>query len=355
MDVRSLDHIEFYVADAEKEAARLCESFGFTLHGRGGPETGLADCRSVLLRQGEIALLVTSALADSHRAAEYVRRHGDGVAVIAFAVEDAHAAFAEAIERGGLPLAPPQDLGLDDARVTFASVNGFGDVEHRFVSRARPEGAFAPGVIDEATPSPGGDGLLMAVDHIAVCVPAGELEQAVRSYAEVFSFTQTFEEKITVGAQAMNSKVVQSNSGKVTFTIIEPDVTRAPGQIDEFVRSHDGAGVQHLAFLTADIEAAVRTCQDRGVSFLDTPASYYEDLPGRLGPVGVGVATLRELNVLADRDYAGVMLQIFTRSRHERRTLFYELIDRRGARTFGSNNIKALYEAVERQRAADPA
>ena len=355
MDVQAIDHIELYVGDAEEEAARLCDSFGFTVHGRGGPETGLTDCRSVLLRQGEIALLLTSALGASHRAAEYVRRHGDGVAVIAFSVEDAHTAFAEAVERGAAALAPPQDLGPDDERVTFASVNGFGDVEHRFASRSRSDGRFAPGIIEEIVPPPGRDGLLTAVDHIAVCLPAGGLLAAVRRYVEVFGFTQTFEEKIVVGSQAMDSKVVQSLSGKVTFTIMEPDTTRDPGQIDEFVRSHDGPGVQHIAFLTDDITAAVRAGEERGVRFLRTPAGYYDDLPARLGPIGVGVATLRELNVLADRDYFGIMLQIFTESRHGRRTLFYELIDRRGARTFGSNNIKALYEAVDRQRAADAA
>lgn len=355
MDVRSIDHIELYVADAEQEAARLGRSYGFAVHGRGGPETGLAESRSVLVRQGAITLLLTEAVDGAHRAAEYVRRHGDGVAVIAFAVEDAHAAFAEAVERGALPVAPPQDLGPAPARVTFASVHGFGDVEHRFVSRRDPAGPFAPGVVEETVPAPEDAGLFAVVDHIAVCVPAGELDETIRRYGEVFGFTQTFDELIEVGSQAMISKVVQSPSERVTFTIIEPDTGRAPGQIDEFLRAHDGAGVQHLALLTDDIVAAVRTAQDHGVRFLETPATYYEQLPARLGPLGVDVAALRELNILADRDHHGVMLQIFAASRHERATLFYELIDRRGARTFGSNNIKALYEAVERQRAADAA
>lgn len=355
MEIRTIDHIELYAEDAEQAADDLCESFGFAVHGRGGPETGLADSRSVLLRQQEISILVTSALSIDHRAWEYVQRHGEGIAVIGVAVDDAHAAFAEAVERGAVPIAKPVDLVQDGARVTFASVNGFGDVEQRFVSREAPNGPFAPGRIEEVAPAPSREGLFERIDHLAVCLPAGELAGTVRYYQEVFGFNQTFEERIVVGSQAMDSKVVQNPLGTVTLTIIEPDTTREPGQIDEFVRSHDGAGVQHVAFLTDDITAAVRTSSEHGVRFLKTPPSYYDALPSRLGPVGEPVETLRELSILADRDYGGVMLQIFTESRHPRRTLFYEVIDRRGARTFGSNNIKALYEAVARQREAEQA
>jgi 4-hydroxymandelate synthase len=354
VEIHSIDHIELYVEDAEKSANELCESFGFAVHGRGGPDTGLTGRTSVLLRQHDIALLVTSAVGDGHRAAEYVRRHGGGVAVVGMSVDDAQAAFAEAVRRGAAPIAEPESLGEDGGRVVFASVAGFGDVEHRFTSRESTGAPFAPGVIEEVAGPPSG-GLLKSVDHLAVCLPAGELDATVRRYQEIFDFDQTFEERIIVGSQAMDSKVVQSASGKVTFTIIEPDTTRDRGQIDEFIRSHNGAGVQHIAFLTEDITVAVRTSSENGVRFLTTPPSYYEALPSRLGSVGFPVETLQELNILADRDYSGVMLQIFTESRHPRRTLFYELIDRRGARTFGSNNIKALYEAVERQQAADRA
>jgi 4-hydroxymandelate synthase len=353
MKIHSIDHLEYYVDDAETTAANLAEGYGFAIAGRGGPDTELTDARSVLLRQGGVSLLVTSALTDRHRAADYVRRHGDGVAVVGLAVDDATSAFAEAIERGAEPVAPPMVLGATGSRVTFASVRGFGDVEHRFTSREHVDGPFAPGVIRPEGGTADPDPLLQTIDHLAVCLPAGELDPAVRRYREVFDMDQTFEERIVVGRQAMLSKVVQSPSGGVTFTIIEPDTTRAPGQIDRFIRDHDGAGVQHVAFLTRDITTAVRDCAGRGVRFLSTPATYYDALPGRLGDVGVPVSTLRDLDILADRDYGGVMMQIFTESRHPRGTLFYELIERRGARTFGSNNIKALYEAVERQQAAD--
>ncbi|GLF99214.1 4-hydroxyphenylpyruvate dioxygenase [Streptomyces yaizuensis] len=353
MDIRSVDHVEFYVEDAEETAGRLCDSFGFVIAGRGGPGTGLRGCESVLLRQNDIALVLTTATDTGHRAAEYVKLHGDGVAVIGLEVDDARTAFEQAVERGAVPVAPPEEFGPVGRRVTFATVGGFGDVEHRLVSREGSGGPFAPAIAD--TGAPRTDGILKRVDHFAVCVPAGQLSRTVRHYQEVFGLSQTFEERIVVGSQAMDSKVVQSTSEKITFTIIEPDTTRDPGQIDAFVESHGGAGVQHVAFLTDDITDAVRTSAERGVRFLTTPKSYYDMLSARLGEIGVPVAELSALNILADRDRSGVMLQIFTETTHPRRTFFYELIDRRGAHTFGSNNIQALYEAVERQQAADAA
>ncbi|MCM2393752.1 4-hydroxyphenylpyruvate dioxygenase [Streptomyces albipurpureus] len=352
MEIQSIDHIELFVEDAEEAASDLRDRFGFVLAGRGGAHTGLHGCESVLLRQGDITLLVTSATSSDHRAAEYVGRHGDGVGVIALRVVDARAAFAEAVGRGAVPVAPPETFGSEGDRVAFASVTGFGDVEHRFVSRARSGGPFAP-LIDETGCGDFSGGLFTEVDHFAVCVPAGTLDETVHRYEEIFGLRQIFEERIVVGTQAMDSKVVQSGSGRLTLTVIEPDVTRDPGQIDRFIAAHDGPGVQHIAFLTEDILTAVPKSAERGVRFLTTPQSYYEMLTPRLGPIGVPMEALRELNVLADRDHSGVMLQIFTESRHQRGTLFYELIDRRGARTFGNNNIRALYAAVERQQAGN--
>ncbi|WP_406443861.1 4-hydroxyphenylpyruvate dioxygenase [Streptomyces sp. NBC_00631] len=352
MDIGAIDHLECYVADSESSADFFRDAFGFRICGRGGPETGLPGCRSVLVRQGAISLLLTSALRADHPVAEYVRRHGDGVAVIAVATDDADAAFAEAVTRGAAAVAPPVRLADEGARVTFASVAGFGDVAQRFVQRDAADGPFAPGRISDEHPQDTTPGLLKSIDHIAVCVPAGELDRTVDHYRSVFGLTQIFDERIIVGDQAMDSKVVQSESGGLTLTILEPDITKKPGQIDEFVRLHDGAGVQHVAFLTEDISAAVRKFTEHGVDFLSTPSGYYDVLTERLGTLAVPVDELRELNILADRDHWGQMLQIFTASRHPRQTLFYELIDRRGGRTFGSNNIKALYEAVDRQHAA---
>jgi 4-hydroxymandelate synthase len=355
MNVQGIDHLEFYVGSIADAVSQLCVSFGFGVHGQGGPKTGLQGCQSVLLRQNEISIVCTSALTASHPAAGYVHRHGEGVSAIGLLVDDAKEAYEEAVRGGATPAEPPVTMERDGSRTVFASVIAFGDVVHRFVSRRAPGDLFAPGVIDQSIPAPASGGLLERIDHVAVCLPAGELDRSVRQYQTALGFQDIFEEHILVGSQAMNSKVVQSPSGNVTLTLLEPDTRRDPGQIDEFVNSHGGAGVQHIAFLTHDITTAVRTISDRGVRFLQTPKSYYDALPSRLGPAGAPLDTLRDLNILADRDNWGLMLQIFTETQHPLRTFFYELIDRRGARTFGSRNIQALYEAVERQRLADQA
>lgn len=341
MEIQGLDHLEFYVADAEAAAAELTESFGFVIHGRGARSGG----RSVLLRQGQCVLVMTSADGETHPAADYVRCHGAGVAAVGLRVPDAAAAFIAAVERGCPPVAAPHEHGP----VTFASVIGFGDVEHRFVSR--PAGAsFAPGAMDEPAALAHGRGVVEEVDHLAVCLPAGRLRPTVATYERVFGLKEIFTERIVVGQQAMDSIVVQNPAGTLSLTLIEPDPSREPGQIDEFLDRHGGAGVQHVALRTADIAGAVRDGQAHGVGFLSTPAEYYDALPARLNPMDLPLGTLRDLNILADRDRNGVILQIFTASRHARRTFFWELIERRGARTFGSRNIAALYEAVECSR-----
>jgi 4-hydroxymandelate synthase len=349
MEITGIDHVEFYVADALQHAAHFRTGFEFRVGGQGAPETGLVDQRSVLLSQGAVQLVLTSGVTSDHPAAEYVERHGDGVAVIALSTDDAEHAFAEAVRRGAIALEPPREhVGAEETVVT-AAVSAFGDVAHRFVSRHGVGGQFLPGAIEMVPGTPDG-GLLRSLDHVAVCLPAGALASTVDRYRQVFGFAEIFHEHIEVGDQAMDSKVVQSSSGGVTLTLIEPDSSRQLGQIDDFLVAHGGAGVQHLAFLTDDITAAVRRCERRGVTFLRTPGSYYDHLAERLGEIDLPVDVLRETNVLVDRDHAGQLFQIFTRSTHPRRTFFLELIDRHGARTFGSGNIKALYEAVERER-----
>lgn len=347
MNIRTIDHLEFYVEDAEKAATELSDLFGFAVRGYGGPETGLADHRSVLLRQRDITLLVTSPLHAGHPAVDYVREHRAGVSVVGFAVDDAAAAFAEAVRRGARPVAEPTVFEGGGDRVTFASVRGFGDVEHRFTSRIGSGGTFAPGAIDEIAGGGPVPGLLHSIDHLAVCLPAGTLDPTIEWYREVFDFEQTFEERIVVGRQAMNSKVVQSLSGLVTLTVIEPDTTRDPGQIDGFLKNHGSAGVQHIAFATDDIVRSVAAMRSAGVEFLDTPDAYYSRLRERLALSRYSAEELGRLRILADEDHAGQLFQIFTRSPHPRRTLFFEVIERAGATTFGSGNIRALYEAVE--------
>ncbi len=352
MNITTTDHIEFYVGDAQQSAFFLCTAFGFRLSAQSSPDTRTPTRRSLLLRHGRIQLQLTSALSEQDDVAGYVSRHGDGVAVIGVGTDDARAAFAEAVQRGAGVVREPVEYADEQSRVVTAEVKGFGDIAYRFVERHGAPGNFLPGEMDELVADPdSGDELLDVIDHIAVCLPAGELDATVEYHKQVFGFDQVFEEHIMVGTQAMDSKVVQSASGGVTLTMLEPDSSAQPGQIDEFVDRHGGAGVQHLAFLSDDIVAAVDTFQRRGVRFLRTPASYYDQVEKRLGDLSRDVTELRRTNVLVDRDHWGEMFQIFTESMHVRRTYFMEIIDRHGARTFGSGNIKALYEAVERDRA----
>jgi 4-hydroxymandelate synthase len=342
MTILGIDHVELYVADLEKSAAVLCRDFGFRMPCGSAAGTG---SQSVLLRQGTIRLLLTTATAPDHPAAGYVQRHGDGVASIAFRTDDVRRAFDKAVAAGAEAIAAPTVTESEDGRLHQAVVSGFGDVTHRLVAR--------DGAGGEAEAAGDQDGeLFEALDHAAICLRPGELETVVRFYWNAFGLAYTFDERIEVGGQAMTSRVVQDRTGAVTFTLLEPDPEREPGQIDQFLAAHDGAGVQHLALRTPGIVDAVRILSGRGVEFLTAPAGYYRSLEGRLGPFDLPVGLLRDVNVLADRDQWGQLFQIFSHSTHERRTFFFELIERRGARTFGSGNIRALYEALDDEQAS---
>lgn len=353
MNIFDIDHVELYVGDAIAATRSLCTAYGFRVCGHGGPDTGLPGQRSVLLGQGDIRILLTSGLQKDHPASQFVARHGDGVAVIAFRASSAATAYADAVAAGGSGIRRPRTWKNEEACVVTAEVAGFGDVIYRLVERSGSNAQFQPGAIEMEPDAAAGadDDLLRVIDHAAVCVPAGELDSTVAFHEQVFGFAVTFGEYIEVGDQGVMSKVVQSPSGGVTFTILQPDLSRRPGQIDDFLASHDGAGVQHVAFLTNDIVHAVATFAGRGVAFAATPSSYYDMLPARLGPTDIPVEALRPLGILVDRDHWGQMYQIFAKTTHIRRTYFLELIERHGARTFGTSNIPALYAAKERELA----
>ncbi|MET8544162.1 4-hydroxyphenylpyruvate dioxygenase [Kitasatospora sp. NPDC004799] len=353
-----IEYVELYVDDIEAGTATWTGQYAFHVV---APQVATgAGLRSVALAQGDITLVLTESRDARHPAGAYTARHGDGVADIALRVPDVAAAFAEATRRGGRAVAAPAP---HPAGGTTATVGGFGDVVHTFVPEApeAPEGVPASPVlphglvVDPAAlaaartvaPPVG----LQRIDHFAVVVPAGELRSTVDHYNGVLGFATIFEERIATGTQAMDSKVVQSASGTVTFTVIEPDTTADPGQIDDFLTRHGGAGVQHIAFSVEDAVGSVAALSERGVRFLTTPGSYYDLLGKRLTPKNHPLEDLRRWNLLVDEDHAGQLFQIFTRSAHPRRTLFFEVIERLGAETFGSSNIKALYEAVELDRA----
>ena len=345
MSILGIEHVEFYVADLRASAAPLCRDYGFTDAGPldRGEHSG---ARSVLLRQGTIALVLTT----GHATAAYLSRHGDGVASIAFRTDDVVKAFDQAVAGGARPVA-----ALPHRRQRRGRRPGIGRSGGRLRLRRHHPPARRARRIRFGARAPRA-GMFQALDHIAICLPAGQIDPTVRLYRDAFGFADVFDERIEVNGQAMISKVVQDEAGAVTFTLIEPDPSLEPGQIDEFLDRHGGAGVQHLALRTADIARAVRTLSGRGVEFLAAPAGYYRRLEPRLGALAIPVEVLREVNVLADRDKWGELFQIFTRSVHERGTFFIELIERRGALTFGSGNIKALYEALgEEQGSKAPA
>lgn len=329
MAILGIAHIGFHVADARAYATELRHGFGFTelmTTGRVGAQ------RAIELGLGEIVLVLTEA-APGSPAEGYVQRHGDGVALIALSCDDPDEHFARAVGAGASVISAAE-----------RTIAGFGDTALRFIAR-RPAD-------DVGGEQSSGDHLAQVVDHVALCVPAGELKDTVRFCEQALGFAQTFAEYVSVGEQGMDSVVVQSRSGAVTFTLLEPDTSRTAGQIDGFLAAHGGSGVQHLALRTEDIARSVRTLSARGVAFLNTPAAYYDALAERLGDTGIPIDTLRELSILVDQDHGGRLFQIFTRSTHPRGTFFFELIERRGAAGFGTANIRALYEAVERQRAA---
>src|SRR5215211_102011 len=329
-----IDHIRFYVHDAAAYAANLAAGYGFT------PLASDPSGHTLAVGQGGTVLVLTEAAAGD-AADRYVQAHDDGVADIALRTADVPAAYAAAVAGGATPVAEP---AVRHGALT-ATIAAFGDVVHTLVQRS--EAGYPPGLAPTGAPRVVPVGL-ERTDHIAVCVPAGELVTTVAYYERALGFSRIYTERIEIGTQAMNSAVVQSVSGDVTFTMLEPDTSRDPGQIDQFLKDHDGPGVQHIALSTNDIVRSVADMRDRGVTFLDTPNPYYAAMPRRLPSLDHAVSALRELKILADADHHGRLYQIFTRSTHPRRTLFFEVIQRCGARTFGSGNIRALYEAVNR-------
>jgi 4-hydroxymandelate synthase len=352
MDYLGIDHVEFYVGDARQAAFVLCSAFGFRILGQGGPETGLPRQRTLLLGQGDCRVLLTSGLVPDHPAVDYVSRHGDGVAVVAFATRGAQEAYARSVAGGAAGIEPPRTYTGGGASVVTAVVSGFGDVVHRLVERRGAAGEFLPGAVRMLdVPPPEEPDLLHGLDHAAVCLEAGTLAATAAYYRTAFGFDVIFEEYIEVADQGMFSQVVQSPGGGATLTLIEPDASRSPGQIDDFLAWHAGPGVQHLALTARDIVSAVDRLAAAGVGFAPTPDSYYSLLDGRLGAADLPVDRLRPRGILVDRDHWGLMYQIFARSLHVRRTFFWELIERHGSRTFGTSNIPALYEAKERELA----
>ena len=353
MPLDGWDHVELWVGNAKQAAYYYEHAFGFRRTAYAGPETGVRDRASHVVEQNEIRLVLTSALHPGHEIADHAYAHGDGVKDIALRVPDARRAYEEAVARGARSVREPETLEDEFGTVELATIATYGDVVHTFVGRNGYEGAYLPGYV--AQESTAGDGVgLLAIDHIVGNVELGHMQEWVEYYERVFGMTEMIhfsDEDISTEYSALMSKVMTDGQGKVKFPINEPAEGKRKSQIDEYLEFNHGPGSQHIALQSSNIVRAVETLQRHGVIFLSTPDAYYDETPDRVGEIDESWDDLRRLRILADRDDDGYLLQIFTKTAQDRPTLFFEVIERHGARGFGDGNFKALFEAIEREQA----
>jgi len=350
-----MDHLEFFVGNARQAAYFYRSAFGMKLVAYSGPETGTRDRASYLLEQGKIRFVLTTALGPDHPIARHVSLHGDGVRDIALTVADAQAAFRETTRRGAKAVLEPVVLEDERGEIRKSAIGIYGDTIHTFVERRNYGGVFMPGYVQvgaqDVTARPVG---LKSIDHIVGNVGWGEMNLWVEFYERIMGFRlyQHFDDKdISTEYSALMSKVMASGNESVKFPINEPAPGRHKSQIEEYLEFYGGPGVQHTALATDDILKTVSALRRQGVEFLRVPQTYYGELEARVGKISEPVESLAELGVLVDRDDEGYMLQIFTRPVGDRPTLFFEIIQRRGGRSFGKGNFKALFEAIEREQA----
>ncbi|MEO6055688.1 MAG: 4-hydroxyphenylpyruvate dioxygenase [Gemmatimonadales bacterium] len=358
--INGTDYIEFWVGNAKQASLYYRAAFGFHLVGYRGPETGVRDRASYLLQQDKIRFVLTTpirpdASEESREIADHVYRHGDGVRDLALWVNDARDAYAKAIERGATSVQEPKVLRDDDGEIVLAAIRTYGDTIHSLVERRNYRGLFLPG-FRPVSPSYRPESVgLKYVDHCVGNVELGRMETWVRFYGDVMGFRNllTFDDKdISTEYSSLMSKVMANGNDRIKFPINEPAPGKKKSQIDEYLEFYQGPGVQHMALATDDIIATVTTLRSRGVEFLSVPTSYYEELQGRVGQIDEPLDTLASLGILVDRDPDGYLLQIFTKPVEDRPTVFYEIIQRKGARSFGKGNFRALFEAIEREQAA---
>ncbi|HKG91483.1 MAG TPA: 4-hydroxyphenylpyruvate dioxygenase [Gemmatimonadaceae bacterium] len=353
--INGTDYIEFWVGNAKQAAHFYRSAFGFQLTAYRGPETGTRDRASYLLEQNKVRFILTSALGPDHPIAEHVHKHGDGVHDIALWVDDAREAFSKAVERGAKPAQEPAVLRDEHGEVVIAAIRTYGETIHSLVERKNYDGGFMPGFKPAGgsvwIPSPVG---LQYVDHCVGNVELGQMDRWVKFYQDVLGFRNliSFDDNdISTEYSSLMSKVVANGNDRIKFPINEPAQGKKKSQIDEYLEFYRGAGVQHIAIITNNIVETVGALKHRGVEFLRVPTTYYDDLIERVGPIDEDVAPLKDLGILVDRDDEGYLLQIFSKPVQDRPTVFYEIIQRKGARSFGKGNFKALFEAIEREQA----
>jgi 4-hydroxyphenylpyruvate dioxygenase len=354
LPINGTDHIEFYVGNARQSALFYQYAFGFELVAYAGPETGVRDRASYVLRQNKITFVLTTSLVPDSPISEHVKKHGDGVKVLALWVDDANKSFQETVARGAEPALQPQTLTDEFGEVVVAAIKTYGETIHTFVERKKYIGAFLPGykpLKSRYKAEPIG---LRYVDHCVGNVELGKMNHWVEFYEKVmgFSLLVTFDDNdISTEYSALMSKVVANGNGYIKFPINEPAQGKKKSQIEEYLDFYKSAGVQHIAMATDDIIHTVGELRKRGVEFLYVPETYYEDVRDRVGAINESLEDLKKLNILIDRDEEGYLLQIFTKPVQDRPTVFYEIIERNGAKSFGKGNFKALFESIEREQA----
>ncbi len=355
MPLDGWDHLELWVGNAKQAAYYYERAMGFTRVAYAGPETGLRDRASYVLEQGEIRLVLTTALHADSEVSRFVARHGDGARDVALQVPDAANAYREAVERGATGIAEPHWLEDEHGRVELATIGTYGENVHTFVNRAGYEGPFLPGFVSLSTNGRRDPGVgLVAIDHVVGNVELGKMDVWVEFYERVFGMVNIVhfgDDQIQTEYSALMSKVMADGNGKIKFPINEPAEGKRKSQIDEYLEFNEGPGVQHVALQSEDVVRTVEAMQERGIAFLDTPEAYYDEVEGRVGEIAEDYSDLQRLKILADRDEDGYLLQIFTKTAQDRPTLFFEVIERHGATTFGEGNFKALFESIEREQA----
>jgi 4-hydroxyphenylpyruvate dioxygenase len=353
MPLNGVDHVELYVGNALQAAYYYTRAFGFREVAYAGLETGTRDRMSHVLQQGRIRLVLTGALHSDSPIAVHQRKHGDGVKVIALSVPSVERAWREATARGAEGLAEPYELSDERGTVRLATIRTYGETVHTFVERGDYDGPFLPGY--EAVSNGTEDsGMLLGIDHIVGNVELGHMDEWVKYYEDVFGMREMLhfsDEDISTEYSALMSKVVTNGNGRVKFPLNEPAEGKRKSQIDEYLEYYGGAGAQHIAVATRDIVRTVEQLKARGIEFLKTPETYYDEAPARVGEIAEDFEDLKRLGILVDRDDEGYLLQIFTKPIGDRPTVFLEVIERHGARGFGDGNFKALFEAIEREQA----
>lgn len=354
LPLKGTDHIEFYVGNAKQSSRYYQDAFGYELLAYAGPETGLKGRCSYVLQQGKIRLVLTTSLNPDSDISKHVNKHGDGVKVLALWVDDAEKSFLETTRRGAKPAIEPYTLKDETGEVVLASIHTYGDTIHTFVERKNYGGIFLPGFVPKNNNLEIHSAGLEYVDHCVGNVGWGEMNQWVEFYEKVMGFKLliTFDDSdISTDYTALMSKVVSNGNGFIKFPINEPAEGKKKSQIEEYLDFYKSPGVQHIAIATKDILHTVGTLRRQGVEFLHVPETYYDDLYSRVGHIEEDFEHLKDLNILVDRDEEGYLLQIFTKPVQDRPTLFFEIIQRKGAKSFGKGNFKALFEAIEREQA----